>query len=280
METQKAIDMFIANRRARGASKKTIEFYHFTFKRFAQVSPLLPKTASILQTFIGAIPGTQETRHSYFRSLRALYNYLERNDLIETNPMRLVDAPILKRKVMRTLEIEEITRIFRALNYCSLRDRAFITLLLDTGVRSGEATSLTVWNVNHDHIFVDGKTGQRMVPVSPETSSLLFQLINSQSQDTYVFRGLHGVVTRAYAYRIVRRVLQAVGVTGHKLGPHTLRHTFGRHFLVNGGDISALQIILGHSNIETTRRYASLTDNEVAEKHRQFSPLAKLYRRQ
>jgi len=280
INTAEALGMFISNKTDRGASKRTIEFYQGNLGHFARSFPLLPKAASMLQGYIGTIPWTQETRHGYFRSLRAFYNYLEKNNLIKTNPMRLVDAPILKRKLMPTLEADEIAHVFGMLKYCSLRDRAFVTLLLDTGLRASEATSLTEWNISHDHVLVDGKTGERKVPISRETSKLLVQLVNSQSQDTYVFRGQHGRATRSYAYRVVRQLLEAAGIANNKLGPHRLRHTFGRHFLVNGGDISALQVIMGHSNIETTRLYCSLTDNEVTEKHRQFSPLAKLYRRQ
>ena len=58
-----------------------------------------------------------------------------------------------------------------------------------------------------------------------------------------------------------------------KLGPHRLRHPFGKIFLICGGDLRSLQAIMGHADIETTQKYASLNLNDITQKHRQFSPL-------
>ena len=57
---------------------------------------------------------------------------------------------------------------------------------------------------------------------------------------------------------------------------HTLRHTFGTQYMLNGGDVFSLRRIMGHSKIETTMLYAEMSDRLVAEKHRKFSPMANL----
>lgn len=277
MKTVQCIEMFIATKRARGLSERTIEFYSSNLHRFAQVHPELPGDAFMIESFIGAIPGTQETRHAYYRCLRALYNYLLKRHLIETNPMILVEAPRLPRKVMPTLESLDINLVLIFLVTKSVRDRALITLLLDTGIRSGEAVNLRVSDVHDGYVLVTGKTGQRKVPISEATQQSLDNLIDMFDSSSYVFMGQHGRLTRSGVYRIVRQAMRQIGANGHKLGAHRLRHSFGRHYLVNGGDVRSLQLILGHSNITTTEKYASLADSEVAEKHRQFSPLRRVY---
>ena len=74
-------------------------------------------------------------------------------------------------------------------------------------------------------------------------------------------------------YDLVRSYMKKAGIKGPKLGPHRLRHAFGKNFLVQGGDLRSLQEIMGHADIETTQKYASLNLNDIVKKHRQFSPL-------
>jgi len=67
--------------------------------------------------------------------------------------------------------------------------------------------------------------------------------------------------------------MKKAGISGPKLGPHRIRHTFGRTYLVSGGDVRSLQTIMGHTNITTTERYSSLTLKNTIPKHHKFTPL-------
>ena len=67
--------------------------------------------------------------------------------------------------------------------------------------------------------------------------------------------------------------MQRVGIKGPKMGPHRIRHAFGKNYLVDGGDLRSLQEILGHADIKTTEKYASLNLTDIIKKHRKFSPL-------
>ncbi|GAI45219.1 unnamed protein product, partial [marine sediment metagenome] len=82
-----------------------------------------------------------------------------------------------------------------------------------------------------------------------------------------------GPITRHLIYAIVRRALEKAGIKGPKLGPHRLRHAFGKNFLVQGGDLRSLQEIMGHADIETTQKYATLNLTDIVKKHQKFSPL-------
>ncbi|MDH7603180.1 MAG: tyrosine-type recombinase/integrase, partial [Armatimonadota bacterium] len=73
-------------------------------------------------------------------------------------------------------------------------------------------------------------------------------------------------------YRIVRKRGEQAGITGVRLSPHTLRHTFAVSYLRNGGGVFDLQKVLGHESLEMSRKYAELADEDVIAKHRKASP--------
>jgi integrase/recombinase XerD len=152
------------------------------------------------------------------------------------------------------------------------RDRAILTLIMDNGVRADEVCSLLKHNIRQETVVVHGKTGWREVPISEETRRLLLQIAVT-SPDDHVFHGHKGPITRHLIYAIVRRALERAGIKGPKLGPHRIRHAFGKNFLVQGGDLRSLQQIMGHADIKTTEKYATLNLTDIIKKHRQFSPL-------
>jgi len=295
MKTVEAVRLFVDNCQLRGLSVSTIKQYRQQLSYFAQAFPELPVTPEDVEQFLATrgIGNTQETVHSYFRSLRAFYNFLERRRGV-VNPMHKgqVQPPKVMPKVMPTLEATDINLLsifsnsqrnnallglFLEAGVTSsevgnlIRNNALIVLFIDTGIRSGEATNLKRANIKGNYIIVEGKVGQRAVPISDFTRTLLLRL--PKYDDGYVFHGHSGKLTRSGVYCIVKQALQQIGITGKKLGAHRLRHTFARHWLILGGDLRSLQIIMGHSNIHTTEKYIALAMNDVADKHKKYSPV-------
>ena len=94
------------------------------------------------------------------------------------------------------------------------------------------------------------------------------------SPDEHVFHDDHKKpISRFTIYRIVREHMEKAGIKGPKLGPHRLRHAFGKNFLVEGGDLRSLQEIMGHTDVKTTQKYAALNLTDIIKKHRNFTPL-------
>jgi integrase/recombinase XerD len=144
--------------------------------------------------------------------------------------------------------------------------------MIDNGVRADEVCSLLKHNIKTETIIVHGKVGWREVPISDETRRLLLQ-VAALSPDDYVFHGNKGPITRHLVYAIVRRALERAGIKAPKLGPHRIRHSFAKNFLIQGGDLRSLQEIMGHADIKTTEKYATLNMTDIIKKHQQFSPL-------
>lgn len=269
MKTEQALREFIASRVAANLSPATISWYEDRLEPFARFCPKLPRRPEPVESFLASIQGSEETKYDVYRALKTFFRFTGSRRRFP-DPMDAIKPPRRPKTLMPTLEASELALILRAAE--SPRDKALITLYVDCGVRAGEQCSLLKPNIKQETIIVHGKVGWREVPVSEETRHLLLQVAET-SPDDYVFHGRKGPMTRHLVYEIVRRVFQKAGIKGPKLGPHRLRHAFGKNFIVGGGDLRSLQEIMGHADIQTTQKYASLNLSDIIKKHRKFSPL-------
>jgi site-specific recombinase XerD len=124
---------------------------------------------------------------------------------------------------------------------------------------------------------VDGKTGEREIPISDETRRLLLALASGNGKDDFVFHSQRGTLTPSGMYQIVQKHMLKAGIAGPKLGPHRCRHAFGKNYIKNGGDTRSLQEIMGHTNISTTEIYVELSKDEIVAKHHLYTPLRSVH---
>ena len=269
MRTSLALHDFLASRIAANLSPATIEWYKDRLIPFAEYCPNLPRQPQPIERFLATVQGSPETRWDVYRALKTFFKFMAGRHRIP-NPMDAIKAPRRPKALMPSLESNELMRLLNSAE--SPRDKAILTLIMDNGVRAGEVCSLLKHNIKQETVIVNGKTGWREVPISDETRHLLLQLA-AASTDDYVFHGHKGPITRHLIYEIVRRHMQRVGIKGPKMGPHRIHHAFGKNYPVDGGDLRSLQEILGHADIKTTEKYASLNLTDIINKHRKFSPL-------
>lgn len=227
---------------------------------------MVPESPEAIEGYLALRGPSAYTRHAHFRVLRSFFRWLhERYGLAD--PMRLLKAPVLRPKPMRTLSLAELTRLLEATEG-SVRDRVLVMLLVDTGLRIGEAHSLTAQALGDGVITVRGKTGERIVPVSTLVLDLLREVLP--------WAGAKGRLTLSGLQQVVRRAMARAGITGARASPHTLRHSFAKQYLMAGGDVFSLQRIMGHRELATTQRYLALVDGDIITQHRRFSPLVGL----
>ncbi len=275
MKTQTAINYYLDSCLGRNLSPETVDWYRNVLRKFARGYPKLPKEPRQIEAFLASFKCAPETRHGYFSVLRAFFKFTAQRSKAP-NPMVKVAAPRCPRKVMATMEPDEEMRLLHSVSNNSpskLRDQTILTLFVDTGIRRSELAGLRRQDIKTETIRVRGKSGEREVPFSEETKRLLLTLIASNSKHEYVFQGHKGPLGKHGIYRIVSIHMRKAGIEGPKLGPHRIRHGFGKGFLVNGGDLRSLQWLMGHANITTTQKYTSLALPDIITKHHQFTPL-------
>ena len=220
--------------------------------------------------------------------LHSLFKMAYSRDVIDRNPMDKVDRPKARKDELRGQEadsytIDEIQRIFSALEQEPLKWRAMLHLLIDTGIRRGECCGLQWKNIDFraNTITISGnlcytpakgvyldtpKSGRiRTIDVDPDVVELLRQLRVEQSSKAislWVFTQENSPepMHPQSPTRYLKKFSERCGIPG--LHPHALRHTFASIAITNGADVASVSEKLGHSDKAVTLRMYTHADQE------------------
>ena len=216
--------------------------------------------------------------------MQTLFNWAVSEGLVTENPVLRIKPPKEPKRVIKALTNEEISRILAVLgrNFEGIRNKALILLLLDTGLRLGEVTGITMDSIDFDQqvITVLGKGAkERRVRFGSRTAKALWHYlalrnrISSESKALWLTRQGEALTANAIAL-VLKRIGQKTGIKVHA---HKLRHTFAIMMLRNGTSPFEVQYLLGHSTLEMTRRYCqSLGFDDAYKSHKKASPVDNL----
>jgi len=243
---------FLADRRARGLSPHTVQFYQEKLEYVSRIRPLLSITQpDDLQQLLASLPCNPGGRHAYLRALRAFYSWAEDRGLVATSPCRKVTIKVPK-PLRYAVQVGDLPKLLAGCE--CLRDRLILSMLADTGLRLSELASLTPEAVHGDTATVWGKGAkQRVVRFGPATAALLSQY--TPAGDT-----LFGLKPRGIAI-MLHRLGERTGIKCHA---HALRRTFATQSVRNDVNLFYIQSLLGHSTLTMTRIYAEQVNSEDA----------------
>lgn len=149
----------------------------------------------------------------------------------------------------------------------SLRDEALLMTLIDSGMRIGEAAAMRIEQIRWGEglIIIRGKGDkERTAWVGESTLALIREVIEGREIGPVWLTKEGKPITRDRIRKNFERLAKRTRVRAH---PHRLRSTFANTFLQEGGDLGALQIAMGHSDISTTAQYAAATSGQRALSH-------------
>ncbi len=223
-------------------------------------------------------------------SLRTFYNYFFKNDLIDTNPAMKVDMPKLHDKTIVRLDVDEVAMLLdevesgesltknqqRFHEKTKTRDIALLSLLLGTGIRVSECVGLDINDVDfkNNGIKVHRKGGAEVVVYfGDEVRSTLLNYIEERKLITPLEGHTNALFLSLQNKRIGVRAVQnlvkkyAKLVTNLKnITPHKLRSTYGTNLYRETGDIYLVADVLGHKDVNTTRKhYAAIEEDRRRE---------------
>lgn len=226
---------------------------------------------------------TPRTIRRKTQSLRALYQWLMRRNLINSNPA----AAIVLAKTSAHLpefviesEIEDAIRNYHPESFRECRTHIVLLLFYTLGLRQEELRTLTDDNVDMSlmEIKVTGKRNkQRILPIPEALAAEIRhwqQIRDAHLPDLPTPRpliaGTSGFISKATLYNIVNKGLTTI--SAHKKSPHVLRHTFATSMLNHGASLDSVKEFLGHTSLSTTQIYTHLSFAELRDAYNASHP--------
>jgi len=236
-------------------------------------------------------PISEITINNYLRNLKAFFNWLQNDGLISKSPLEKVKQLKTDRKAKEYLSDSDFNRLVNHLDksyFPEHRDYAMIMLMIDSGMRLGECSVLTVEDISLTKRQITLKADitkgrkDRTVFFSGKTERLLRRWIQFKDryvESSYLFPTTSGNSIQVCSFETnFKRYLQRAGIS-ETVSPHCLRNNFAKRCLINGMDIYTLSRILGHSSVMVTEQaYLDLNDEDLGARYQCFSPVAKMSR--
>ena len=286
----------------RRMSPKTLDAYRRDVGQFLSFlaghlgsAPTLRQLAKLtpadVRAFMAARRGEGVGNRSLMRALagtRSFARFLERNGKGKVGALSAVRSPKLARPLPKPLAIAAAKRIADAdlragearEPWIIARDAAVLGLLYGAGLRISEALSLKRKDIDgaRDAITVTGKGNKtRMVPMLPQVNRLIADYVSlcpSLPADGPLFIGARGgPLSPRIVQLAMERLRGALGLPDTAT-PHALRHSFATHLLARGGDLRAIQELLGHASLSTTQVYTAVDTERLLEVYASAHPRA------
>lgn len=200
---------------------------------------------------------------SYARAVRVFYRWLYFEDMldIDINRLQLVKSQKDVIQPLTDAESKQLLNTFDENLLLGLRDKLICMLILDCGLRRGELIKLKLSDIDFDSctMLINGKgSKQRVVPFGSSVCKILYKYIECAA----VFGGQlirkqdGSPITDNTIKMMFSRLKKKSGI--ERLYPHLLRHTFATNYILNGGNLEVLRVLMGHSTIQITQVYVHL----------------------
>jgi integrase/recombinase XerC len=289
----------------RRMSAKTLEAYQRDVRQFLVFlaehlggAPSLAALAKLKPQDVRAFMASRRADgiggRSLMRSLagvRSFARFLERNGKGKVGALAAVRAPKVPKTLPKPLSIATAKRVVDAdirageerEPWVLARDAAVLALLYGSGLRISEALGLKREDMpapgKGDAIRVTGKGNkQRMVPLLPQVSQLVADYVAicpyTMAADGPLFVGAKGGPLSPRILQLVMERLRGALSLPDSATPHALRHSFATHLLARGGDLRAIQELLGHASLSTTQIYTAVDTDRLLEVYRSAHPRA------
>lgn len=282
-----AYNDFYLSRQAIRVSPRTLGFYSEKLTKFISwldaqsLTDPADLSAKHIRQFVSTLAErslSDWTLHGYARAIKTFVRFLYDEKYIHT-PIK-IDMPRIKKHRLPMLDAIEVERL---LSYCSIRERAIIMFLVDTGIRISEAISLNCGDVDMKTGRVrvyNGKGGKSRIVVAGANARralLAYQrTIEYTSSTDPLFQTITSTqFTKDGLSQVFLRLSKRSGI---HFSAHALRRTFCILSLRAGMSPLVVQDLMGHADLTMTKHYAQMIDDDLIQSHKEFSPIDNLKR--
>lgn len=245
-----------------------------------------------VQSYINylAEQGRKETYvNSILKNVRCLFRYCEEEQYIKESPVRKVKFQKEEQTVIRTFNDDEVKRMvsfYSGKRYLDQRNKLIMTILFDSGVRNSELCDIKMSDLSETSIRIHGKGKKiRYVPLTPAINKIMIRYL--RIRDNYIMDKFNyhteylllsqkgKKLTPESIERIVKECGNECNIRKEiRCSPHTCRHYYAQAQLKNGCDLFTVSRLLGHNNINITKRYLnSIETDDMLEIAQKTTPL-------
>lgn len=273
------LQMFLDAKKVEGCSARTLNYYKITLEKFFDIVPMPARkvTTERIRQFLAEYQQinncSNATVDNIRRNISSFFSWMEEEDYILKSPMHRIHKIRTKKQVKEIINDEAIEKL-RDGCACK-RDLAIIDLLYSTGIRVGELVNLNRNDINFEErecvVFGKGDK-ERRVYFDAKAKLHLQSYLNARTDDNPAL-----FVTLDYPFD--RLKISGVEIRLRRLGrsqnlervhPHKFRRTMATRAIDKGMPVEQVQKILGHSQIDTTMKYAMVNQTNVKTSHRKF----------
>lgn len=230
-------------------------------------------------------PGYQS---QIYRAVFTFFNFCAEEGLIPANPMKRVKPPVLITGPKPRLSLAQAQQLLDEIEKTDFaaRNKAMVLLMLDSGLRKSEVVYLTIGDIDLSdkrlRVYSPKKHKYREVPLSEMTALALETYLKKRPKpktpaEPVFLAGRGPIKGQPITPKVIEELMRRLrNKLGFKLHAHLLRHTFGNHWIREGG-LRQLQKVMGHTSITTTAQF--YTDPDFADlqrQHRTAAPTAQL----
>ncbi len=233
--------------------------------------------------YLSKIQDSTSTVARKLTTIKNLHKFLYKEKRIDKDVSENIERPKLKKTLPDVMSVEEVALLLdiKTNTLFDYRNKAMLELLYATGIRVSELIHLSIHSVDLENCVIRliGKGGkERIIPIGEYTMVYLKEYLEKRSQllkqnnCEALFLNNHGKeMTRQGFFKNLKKILREKGLN-ENIHPHTLRHSFATHLLNYGADLRSIQMLLGHSDIKTTKIYTHISREKIKEEYHEFHP--------
>ena len=310
MSFEEYLFSFAENLRDRGSSPRTVEAYLRHSKEFvgflSQYYPRVGKPNEVTRetvddyqhyvrelTIAGDRPLANATVRLKLTAVKQFFAFLVDRDLVLKDPTSIIVAPKPVQRLVRTIltehEVLDLLKAIEPRDPASTRDRAILELFYACGMRTSELCNLKIADVDltqQTATIINGKGGKsRIVPIGQYAAHFIQGyienarrrlLMGKRDDPGNLFLSSSGTpFTRESINRSVMGRVNRILEGKKRVTCYSFRHSVATHMIANGVDIAYVAQLLGHSTLETTRRYLRIEIGDLKQMHALYHPREK-----
>ncbi len=258
------------------------DFFEYTNQRIEDITVRFVIDYFVSLQQIGLTNSSLARKRS---SLKSFIRFLEEEEVALKLDFSEIPPIKYSQKLPDVLSLKEMLKFLDSIPVATAlesRNKAMLELMYASGLRISEVIELTIHDVIWEEALVRvmGKgSKQRIVPIAEESLAFLKkyyqidrQRILKEKQTAVLFLNRFGnKLSRMGIWKMIDKQTKLAGIKKH-VSPHTFRHSFATHLLEAGANLRVVQMLLGHSSINTTQIYTNIDNRFIIKEHKLYHP--------